>query len=143
MMRGFTLLELLVALALVGILATLAWPGYRDSQLRARRADGIEALLALQLAQEKFRGNCAFYAQTLGSESTCSSNATAGTLKAAGISAQRHYELSIRTGSASAYGYTLTATPLGMQAEDRDCSPLELSVDAGNPQGLRKPATCW
>jgi type IV pilus assembly protein PilE len=141
--RGFTLLELLVALALVGILATLAWPGYRDSLMRARRADGIDALLALQLAQEKFRGHCARYAQTLGNASACGGDTGVDTLQAAATSAQKHYALSVHSGSANPYGYTLVATPLGIQADDRLCAPLLLSVDASNPQGVRMPAACW
>lgn len=141
--RGFTLLELLVALALAGILATLAWPGYRDSLVRTRRADGIEALLAVQLAQEKFRSNCAHYAENLGTEATCEGDAAASTVKAAGVSAQKYYELSMKSGSASESAYTIVATPVGIQAHDRECAPLALSVDAAHPQGVRTPAECW
>ncbi|MDY6983522.1 MAG: type IV pilin protein [Pseudomonadota bacterium] len=140
---GFSLLELLVALALLGILTTLAWPSYRDSLTRARRTEARDTLLALQLAQEKFRGNCAFHAQALGAESVCGSDAASSTLKMPLTVLPEHYELSIRSGSASASAYTLVATPIGIQAADRGCAPLTLSVDAANPQGVRTPAACW
>lgn len=141
--NGFSLLELLVVIALLGILTTLAWPGYRDSLTRARRAEAIDAILAVQLAQEKFRGSCAFYAQMLGTEPTCGSDASASTLKTPITVAPEHYELSIRSGSASATAYTIVATPVGIQTGDRACAPLTLSVDAANPQGVRAPAECW
>lgn len=50
---GVTLLEMLVVLALVGVLATWAYPSYRAHLLRAHRFEAIEALLAVAAAQER------------------------------------------------------------------------------------------
>lgn len=52
--RGVTLLELLVTLALVGLLATLAYPSYRGFLVRAHRIEAVESLLAVAAAQERF-----------------------------------------------------------------------------------------
>ena len=52
--HGVTLLELLVVMALVGLLAALAYPSYRASLLRAHRTEAIESLLTLAAAQERF-----------------------------------------------------------------------------------------
>ena len=59
---GFTLLELLIALAIVAILATLAYPDYRAHVQRGRRVDAIGTLLSLRVAQELWRGQHRQYA---------------------------------------------------------------------------------
>ena len=60
--RGFTLTELLVAMVLAVIMASLAYPAYQGQLHRSRRTEAIGALLALQQAQEKWRGAHAAYA---------------------------------------------------------------------------------
>ena len=52
---GFSLIELLVVLALVGTLATVAWPSYRDVIARSLEREGMLYLLRLQSVQERFR----------------------------------------------------------------------------------------
>ncbi len=50
--HGFSLLELLVTLAIVGILTAIAWPGYGAVMQRAQRNDARLALLGIQYAEE-------------------------------------------------------------------------------------------
>ena len=52
---GFSLIELLVVMALVGIIATVAWPSYRDVVARSLEREGMLYLLRLQSVQERFR----------------------------------------------------------------------------------------
>jgi type IV pilus assembly protein PilE len=58
-----TLLELLVVMTLIGVLAGLAYPGYRQYLLRAHRMEAIAALLALAAAQERFHLQHGRYAE--------------------------------------------------------------------------------
>lgn len=51
---GFTLIELLIALAIVGIIATIAYPSYQGSILKTRRAEGKAALMQVMMAQERY-----------------------------------------------------------------------------------------
>ena len=52
--NGFTLIELLIVIAVVGILATIAVAVYGPFVLEGRRSDGINALLSLSLAEERY-----------------------------------------------------------------------------------------
>jgi type IV pilus assembly protein PilE len=51
--NGFTLVELLIALAIIGILAGIAYPLYQDSMTKSRRADAKSALLELSVFMER------------------------------------------------------------------------------------------
>ena len=65
MKNGFTLVELLVTVAIVSILAFVAMPSYRNYTMRADRTDGIEAMQQLLDAQERFYANNMEYADDL------------------------------------------------------------------------------
>ncbi|MBC8024359.1 MAG: prepilin-type N-terminal cleavage/methylation domain-containing protein, partial [Steroidobacteraceae bacterium] len=59
---GFTLLEVLTAVVVVGVLAAIAIPSWRTHLLRARRGDATAALIEVQKAQDAFFGRQARYA---------------------------------------------------------------------------------
>jgi type IV pilus assembly protein PilE len=52
--RGFTLIELMITVAIVALLAAIAYPAYTDSILKGRRAEGRSALMELMQQQERF-----------------------------------------------------------------------------------------
>lgn len=57
----------MITVAIIGILAAIAYPAYTDSVRKGRRAEAITALYCVQLAQEKWRANNTSYTSTLGS----------------------------------------------------------------------------
>lgn len=140
---GFTLIEMLITMAIVGILAAVAIPSYNKSKRKTRRTDAAAAILQVQVAQEKFRGSCPFYAQTLGTTNTCGTTAALSTVKTVTASDAGFYTLSIAANSATGNAYTITATATGDQANDTGCTSITLTFNALNPKGLKGPTACW
>lgn len=127
--KGFTLIELLVVVSIIGILAAIALPSYTKYINRSRRIDAKNALTAVQLAQEKYRGNNITYSSVL-SDLGLSSN-----------SPQGFYTLSISAATATSYTATATVNSASAQNSDATACP-SLSV---NESGfvVNSTASCW
>lgn len=118
-MNGFTLIELMIAVAVVGILLAVALPSFMDSIRKGRRSEAFAALSAIQQAQERWRSNRAAYTTTLADLGVTSAVSTPG----------GYYTLSIA--SASATGYVLTAVGSGSQLSDGQCANLGVEMNGG------------
>jgi type IV pilus assembly protein PilE len=141
--NGFTLLELMIVVVIVAILAGIAYPSYQQSVRKSRRSDAHTAVVTLQQAQERLRGNCQFYAQSVGANDACGANAAATTVRGSATSPQQFYNVFVQAASATGNSYTVVADPQGVQATDSGCDPITLTVNAANPNGLKAPADCW
>ncbi|MFT5482267.1 MAG: type IV pilus assembly protein PilE [Halieaceae bacterium] len=137
--KGFTLVELMIVVVIVGILAGIALPAYTNFITKARRSDALDALMNLQSLQEKYRGSNPRYAASL------TSLGYSGT-----TSFEGYYTMSI--GSTSAIEYTVTAVAVSTksQKDDTGCTSMSIGVNAANPRGLRSPSysagdatNCW
>jgi type IV pilus assembly protein PilE len=128
--RGFTLMELVVALAIVGILATIAWPGYAAIVHRSLRVEARLALLRVQQLQERHFASYYRYASSM------NASADADGLQADATTESGNYELSLQT-AADGQSYVAIArvTPAGRQQHDAPCQ--QFSVDT---TGLRRSA---
>lgn len=143
--RGFTLIELMIAVAVVATLAAIAWPGYSATIHRAHRSDARLALLRIQHLQERHYGRYLRYAARLGSPED------PGTLEMDNQSDAGHYTLSLSAGALGQdYLATATARIPGRQADDLVCRQLSvdesgrrLSADAAGNWIESDPHRCW
>jgi len=127
--QGFSLLELLIALAIVAILATITVPSFSGLLDKSRRSDAMSSLLLVQLAQERWRSRNNSYTQSLEALGWASP-----------ISSEGYYQLGIS--EANAAGYRVLAQPRAVQRRD-SCGIF--AIDANGPdygEGYAGPA-CW
>jgi type IV pilus assembly protein PilE len=101
----------MIVIAVLGILAAIAWPQYRQYQIRAGRSDARSSLTeGAQRAERFFVRN----------------NTYTGALAAGFNSAEGRYTIAFAvTGGGT--GFTLTATPVGGQAEDTLCASMVIN----------------
>ncbi len=67
-MRGFTLMELMIVVAIIGIIAAIGYPSYRDQVMKSRRADGMSALLQLADRMERHYSDVGTYTKADGTD---------------------------------------------------------------------------
>lgn len=125
-LRGFTLIELMVVVAAIGILAAIAYPSFIEQTRKARRSDATAGLQEIALRQERWRAN----------------NPTYGTAaNIGGMPTSPYYTFAITVNTASAY--TATATRAGAQTADTTCGNFSYAFSAGTVTRSPTTAGCW
>jgi type IV pilus assembly protein PilE len=127
---GFTLMELMIAVAVVGILAAVAFPSYQSQVIKTRRSDGKAALMSAAAKQEQYYLDNKTYADTLAK------------LNVAAASPEGYYQIRITASSATAF--TLQAAPQGSQTSDTICGNLTLNnLGTKTESGSGTVNDCW
>lgn len=126
---GFTLVEVAVVCAVAGVIAAVALPSYQGHLLRSGRADAVDALTRLQLAQAQYHAAHGLYATQL--------SVLRGVPQP--DSAQGLYTLAVAGGGD---GYRATAAAQGRQRRDSECAVLSVEVAQGFTH-LGPSARCW
>jgi type IV pilus assembly protein PilE len=128
--KGMTLIELMITVAVVGILATIAYPSYQNQIRRSNRSDAITALTAMANAQERFY---------LANNTYATTTPPLGFPAAPGNSQRGFYTLTVASPDfTTRFTVTAAAVAGGPQAGDTACTPLTL-----NSTGIKTPAACW
>jgi type IV pilus assembly protein PilE len=121
---GFTLIELIMVIAVIGILMAIAIPSYNNSTTKARRTDGQTALMDVMVRQERFYTENNTYTTDLAA------------LPAQGSSPEGYYTITAEAcGAGIDSCVILTATPGAAQAGDG-----EITL---NSRGQKLPADKW
>lgn len=136
--HGFTLLEALLVLAIIGLLTALALPAYEGHQLRAARMEARQTLVEVAVEQERYRARNGGYvadAQPLRTPTSAGRRRqTSG----------GNYEIEVRAcaGGDLDSCFIATARPRGRQTRD-DCSEFSLSSDGTRGATGAEVDVCW
>ena len=137
--NGFTLIELMITVVIVGILASIAYPSYLSQVRKSRRADAVQALAQVQQAQERWRANNTTYSAQL--TNTAVLPALPNGLGVSPATAGGYYTLAVSSNTGTGYVATATAVSGKSQAGDTDCTILTVTVTNGST--VNTPANCW
>jgi type IV pilus assembly protein PilE len=127
---GFTIIELLIAIVIVGILAAVALPAFQNSVRKGRRSEAYTALGALQQAQERWRSSNGSYADN--SQLSLGVNASPAGLGQAATTPSGYYAIAITAADGASYTATATAATGTSQADDSGCTVLAVRMVGGN-----------
>ena len=122
---GFTLVELIIVVAIISILASIAIPAYNGYVETSKRSDAQASLMALAIPQVKYRATNPTYTTVIGDLNGVSSASESG-----------YYTLAVT--AASGATFTATATPDGWTDSNGNCSPMSINQD-----GPTVSLSCW
>jgi type IV pilus assembly protein PilE len=137
--RGFTLIEMMIVVAIIGILGAIAYPSYTAQVRRSKRSDAATALMqASQYMQRLYAAKNSFI------------DADNEKLKEAGVGwapigvpeESRAYDITVSVND-NGRSYELTATPKDGSSSDPDCGELTLSDRGLKGQSTGSTADCW
>ncbi len=130
-MKGFSLIEIMIVIAIIGILGAIAYPNYTAWVIQSRRSEGISMLLQIQQQQERYFTEQLTYASDL--------TLLGFTVDANGkvTTEGGHYLISagLCTSLTISRCVLMTAEPQGVQSGDGN-----ISLDS---RGIRAPASHW
>lgn len=135
---GFTLIEVMIVVAIIGILAAIAYPSYDEYVKRGNRTEGQALLSEVAARQERFFAQNNRYVTTAADIGKLQLRGTSGTTV---TSDTGKYTLSIGTANGDG-GYTLTAT---QQFSDTACGNLTLTAlgTKGRSGSGKTIQECW
>lgn len=132
--HGFTMIELMIVVAIIAILSAIALPAYRRYVVRSHRTDAQRALMDLAGRQERYLYSNNAYTNSLAS------------LGAAGSLGGTYYTVSIDPAATSTVAYSVVATAVGtQQQDDPKCQALALD-QAGRRSStgsITNYSACW
>lgn len=129
---GFSLIELMITVAVLGILAAVAYPSYQDYVRRGNRSAAQTFMMTIAQRQEQYLLTNRSYATTITALNLTPPTETVG-----------RYTFSMTTSGTPPTGYVITATPSAVQAVANRFGALTLSSDGTKTSPAQPPAQEW
>jgi type IV pilus assembly protein PilE len=140
--KGFTIIELMIVVVIVGVLMMVALPAYQDSLQKGRRADGMAALMDAAGRQEKFMLDRSTYTEDM---------ADLGYVTTEGevdyISPEGHYSIAATACDdgviTNCYELTAEPAPGSVQLKDKKCTSFILNSNGTKGATGSLASECW
>ena len=134
--KGFTLVELMVVIAIISVLLAYVIPSYRTQVIRSKRIEAHNAILQIASAQERNNATFNQYASTINAGNSPTIDDLG--LDGGGFNSSVDYDFTMTTDD----GYTISANAKGSTQihdnNDEDCTQMSL-----NSLGQKTPLDCW
>lgn len=127
-LAAFTLIELLIGIAIVGILVAICYPSYQQYVLRSYRSQAVTQLFQLANAQEQYLADHGSYTADLQS------------IGFVEVGARYRFQLTLTDAS---QGYLLAAQAQGLQQADTECLLFTLNHTGQRNPGQPQSLHCW
>ena len=137
--RGFTLIELMVVVVIVGILAAITYPAYQEQVRKSKRSDAKNSLADLASRQQQYFADNKTYADTLAKLGWTGTASREGYYT---IDSPISTTTAVSGGVTYHIAYTLTARGTGAQASDTKCATFSLT-SAGKKTSTGGGTNCW
>ncbi len=137
---GFSLIEVMIVLVIIGVLLLVATPGYQESMRKSHRADGMRDLMELVSRQERFYAQNSRYTNDIETPEGLNLERT--------ISSEGYYTLSVQACSENeeeadySRCYVLRAEPRGEQTKD-GCGTLSVNSKGERDHSGSADLKCW